>query len=147
MIGSAFFHSDGGSAPGKSERVEVVIAKEWEQGLTEHKQDIFKAFHPMGTAKEVKLNDVTIVDWKNGRDTNNIADVRKFTVRYTLYWEGIVTSDGFTQIESTFNTEVGRITESKILDTNGTTKSDVSGALSYGAGYLFGAWLASELQE
>ena len=53
-------------------------------------------------------------------------DVREFTVRFTLYWEGPVTTDGFTKVEWTCDTESRRRLRTQILASNGITNEQLS---------------------
>ena len=111
--------------------------------LDENKQKIFEQIHPVGTATSAKLHDVTVTAWKHGQPTGRMEDVREFTIRYTLYWSGPVTKDGFTKVEQTYDTESERYTDGRILATNGVTNKDAESA----AGSLFTTWLQYEAQK
>jgi len=99
----------------------------WAQNLTEHMQDIFHHFHPTGTAKSVKVNEVACTLKRDG-------SVRQATVRFTLYWEGPVTKDGYTQIELVYDVEIDRVIAERVLITNGLTNSDIGNAVIKGLG-------------
>ena len=109
--------------------VENIIASEFQTIANQQKQQIFNNLHPVGTAKSVTIHDVTIVAWKHGRATNRIDDVLQFTVRYTLYWQGPMTQDGYTKISETFDTETQRSIAGQILATNGITNENVGEAI------------------
>lgn len=120
------------------ESVENVIRAKWELACNQEKQSIFDALHPVGTAKNIVVHEVTIDSWLHGAVTNREADVQKFTVRFTVYWEGPLEKNGFTKVTQTFDTEVGRYVSGRIEATNGITKSDVGEALGFIAGSLLG---------
>ena len=96
-----------------------------ESALNTIKQDFFNAIHPVGTAKSIKLNSTT-------------SNPPYLDVRMTVFWEGPITKDGYTKVAFRFDSEVGRITDLKVEDTNGITKGDI--------GYAAGAILGSLLQ-
>jgi len=98
----------------------------FESSLNTIKQDFFDAIHPVGTATSIKLNST---------DSNPPY----LDVRMTVFWEGPITKDGYTKVIFRFDSEVGRITELQVEDTNGMTKEDI--------GYAAGAILGSLLQE
>jgi len=96
--------------------------------LNQNKQQVLNNIHPVGTAKNAVVHDVAIV-WKHGQATNRMEDVLQFTVRYTLYWQGPVTQDGYTKISETFDNESQRYTAFQILATNGVTNEHVGEAI------------------
>jgi hypothetical protein len=124
-------------------RIEQVLGAEIQKDLNQNKQKLFTNIHPVGTAKSVTLHDVTVTAWKRGQDTNRFEDVQQFTVRFTLYWEGPITKDGYTKIASTYDVESQRYTSGQILATNGMTNQDAGNA----ALGLFGTWLQYEAEK
>jgi hypothetical protein len=122
---------------------EEVIAGAFQTVYSQNKQQIFDKIHPLGIAKSVVVHDVTITAWKHGRATNRPEDILQYTVRYTIYWEGPITKDGFTKISQTFDTETQRCVSAEILATNGTTNSDVA----YGLGVIGGALLRAAMEN
>jgi len=101
-----------------------------------NKQQIFASIHPVGTAKSVVIHDVTVISWKQGRPTNRLEDALKFTVRYTLYWQSPLTTDGYTKVSQSYDAEVQRYIAGEILVTNGVTNSDAAYAIGYAAGTI-----------
>jgi hypothetical protein len=64
----------GAAAAAMSPReIEDAIATQLQRGLQtgfdKNKQELFNAFHPIGTAKNVLVHDVTITGWKHGQVT------------------------------------------------------------------------------
>jgi len=104
-------------------RAEDLIAAEIQQDLNQNKQQVFRSIHPMGFAKSATVHDVTIL-WKHGQSTNRLQDIQEITVRYTIYWEGPITKDGYTKVSETFDTETQRYTRGSILATNGITNKE-----------------------
>lgn len=109
-------------------RLEEVLAASLQKTLNQNVQQLFNGIHPVGTAKNAVVHDVSIV-WKHGRTTNRVEDVQAFTARYTLYWEGPITKDGYTKVSATFDVETRRWTTSQILATNGVTNRDAGEAI------------------
>jgi hypothetical protein len=115
---------------------EQMIATQIQNALDSDLQQVFNRIHPVGTAKSAQVHDVAIL-WKRGVPSKRLDDVQTFTVRYTLYWEGPVTKDGYTKISETYDAEIGRYTAGRILATNGITNRDASeAALDVGAAIL-----------
>lgn len=131
------------SSTAPSQRIEDLIAAQIQAAVTANKQQIFDRIHPIGEAQSVKVHDVTITSWKHGQATNTPDDILQFTVRYTLYWKGPITTDGYTKITETFDTETGRYINSQILATNGSTNQEVGEAI----GYFGGALLLEALRQ
>jgi hypothetical protein len=104
------------------------VRRRVETALNATKQTWFDRFHPIGTAKSVKLHDVKVEDTPQGKRT---------TARFTLYWEGPLTKDGFTKIVAIHDAESNRWVRAEILETNGTTKTQVmEGVGAFIEGYL-----------
>ncbi len=121
-------------APLSLEGLEQALAAELNGVVSERKQEIFDAFHPTGRATSAKVHELRITKWKKDRPTNLPEDITEFVVSFTVYWEGPLTTDGFTKIASLYDAEVGRYTRSEILATNGITKDEASEALGFMAG-------------
>lgn len=96
--------------------------------LSAHKQEWFDRFHPIGTAKSVTVHDVAITNGPNGTQA---------VIRFTLYWEGPITKDGFTKIRAVHDKESNRIVRAEILETNGTTnRQAVENVAAFVGGFL-----------
>lgn len=106
------------------------------QNFEENKQDLFNCIHPIGTAKSVTIHEVAIKR-KNeypGYDSDSLLG---FSVRFTLYWEGPITKDGYTKINLIYDAETKRYSSPQILDTNGVKNEEVNNAIiNFGAGVL-----------
>lgn len=123
-------------------RLEEVIAASLQQAINQNVQQVFNGIHPVGTAKNAIVHDVSIV-WKHGQRTNRVEDVQAYTARYTLYWEGPITKDGYTKVDATFDVESQRWTAIRILATNGVTNRDAGEAI----GQIGGALLLEYLKD
>ena len=134
--------SSSGHGGQPARRIEDVIAAELEQALNQNKQMIFNGFHPVGTAKAVKVHDIAIT-WKHGQPTNRVQDIQAYNTRFTMYWEGPVTKDGFTKVSANFDAESQRWVGSQILATNGTTNREAGEAI----GQIGGAILSNYLND
>src|SRR5207237_4921204 len=88
----------------------------------EKKQQIYDAMHPYGTAKAMRVHDVAIT-WKGGKDTNRWPDVMEYTVRFTVDWEGLITKNGYTKAEWTFDTE-SQHWRARVVSSNGKTTDE-----------------------
>lgn len=96
--------------------------------LEASKQQWFDEFHPVGTAKSVKLHQVEVVN--NGGSRQAVA-------RFTIYWEGPIKKDGFTKIRAVHDSETDRWVRAEILETNGiTNRQTVEGIGSFVAGFM-----------
>lgn len=111
--------------------------------VAEQRQQIFNALHPTGTVTDSKVHEAKVTKWRKGVATNRPEDIAEFVVRYTIYWEGPVTRDGFTKIAQTYDAEVGRYIRSEILATNGITNEEAAQA----AGFVFGAALRHAIEN
>ena len=126
--------------------VEDVLTEELQAAFTDNKQDLFNRIHPVGTATSVKVHDVSVV-WKNGVRTNLEKDILQFTVRFTIYWAGPITKDGYTKATQVFDEESNRWIGGQVISTNGVTNTEVkSGAINFGIGFLQG-YLQQQQQQ
>ena len=91
--------------------------------LNKIKQEVFDKIHPTGTATKVEVHAVEIV-WKNNKPSKNLNDILRFGVRYTIYWNGPITKNGFTKVSDIFDAESNRVVRREILETNGVTNAD-----------------------
>ena len=112
-----------------SPHAEETLAAAFETRLNREKQTVFNSIHPIGTAKNIKVNDASVSQWKSEGGRRIPDDILEISVRFTLYWEGPIEKDGYTQIAATFNAEIHRFVSSKILSTNGVTNSDALNVL------------------
>lgn len=131
--------NDGPSAsapphPLTTEKLEAELTAMLTEIIAGEKQDIFNALHPTGNATGVKVHEAKVTKWRKDVVTNRPDDIAEFVVRYTIYWEGPVTRDGYTKVAQTYDAEVGRYTRCEILSTNGITNDEAAQA----AGLVFG---------
>ena len=110
-----------------SKSPEDVITAALQRAMNENKQNLFKAFHPVGTATRVEVHEVKIY-WRNNRPSKNLNDMLGYDVRFTLYWRGPLTSDGFTKVVMRFDNESKRWVQSQVLATNGVTNEQAGDA-------------------
>jgi len=125
-------------------RIEDVLLVETQKGLNANKQAFFENIHPIGTAKSITVHDIAVIAWKHGKDTNRFEDILQLTIRYTIYWEGPITADGYTKVTQIYDNETQRYVSGEILATNGTTKKDVGETLGQIGGALLLNALTSE---
>jgi hypothetical protein len=109
----------------RTKSIEDQIKEPLVGAMNKNKQAIFNGFHPTGTATKVEVHAVEIA-WKNNKPSNDIKNVLRYGVRYTIYWKGPVNQDGFTKIYSVFDQESLRWVGSKVLETNGITNADAA---------------------
>ncbi|MBX3742501.1 MAG: hypothetical protein KF712_16055 [Akkermansiaceae bacterium] len=122
--------------------VERMLESRWRSVLSDSKQEIFEAFHPVGRATRIELHAVD-VKWKNGIRTNRLEDIGGMGIRYSVFWEGPVTKDGYTKLYSVYDAELGRLVGSEVLATNGITNNDVA----EGIGLAIGLGLSSAMES
>jgi hypothetical protein len=106
-------------------------------GFESKKQELFNAFHPIGTAKSVVFHDLTISGWKHGNVTGREDDILGFSTRFTIYWEGPVVKDGFTKVSATWDGESQRWYPGQIIATNGMTNEQATSLFIDIAGAAF----------
>lgn len=97
---------------------------------------IFQAIHPVGTGVSVRVTEIDI-DWKENATRKEAKDIRKYTIAYTLYWHGLITPTGWTKMSLTYNANLGRVTEHKIIQSTGTTNREAKD-MAFGVGVLIG---------
>ena len=98
------------------------------------KQKWFDRFHPVGTAKQITVHDFHDDQTPTGKKT---------TVRFTIYWEGPLTKNGFTKVQSVYDWESVRWVRAEILETNGVTNAQTA----EGVGEFIGGALSEMLRE
>lgn len=125
------------------ETLEESIANGFEVLANQNRQQIFNYIHPIGDAKNVKVHDVIVTSWKRGRPTGRLDDILQIEIRYTIYWRGPLTTDGYTKISSIIDMETERFVGGQILSTNGTTNEQVA----FGFGYIGGILLHEAFSE
>jgi hypothetical protein len=113
--------------------------KENQEWLSENKQRMFDGFHPTGKATGVKVTDVAVT-WKGGSPGRQWEDVSAYTVRFALYWQGPVISDGHSEIEFVYDTAIERVTYCRLLRSNGITREDIGNAAGELAAELLRSW-------
>jgi hypothetical protein len=83
--------------------------------LNSEKQKVFNALHPVGTANSIVVHEVNVIGATAGQ--------KHAEIRFTVFWSGPVTSDGFTKVRVTYDPEIGRYIDHEILATNGLTNA------------------------
>ncbi len=137
--------SGGSGSPLKSSvpPVERMLEDRWRSVLSSAKQEVFDTFHPVGRATGVELHAVE-VKWKNSIRTNRLEDIEGMGIRYSVFWEGPLTKDGYTKLYSVYDAELGRLIGSEILATNGITNNDVAEGVGLAIGLGLSAAMESE---
>ena len=124
-----------GSATPPPSRLQVAITSAVQEDLSQNKQELFNKIHFLGDAKRDVIDAVSM-QWKDGRATDNNADLAGFTVAHTLYWQTLLTSEGYTKFNETYDCSTGapQLTQRTIVATNGLTKEGATkAAIDYGA--------------
>ena len=114
-----------------SQTPEQEITSLISKDLNRNKQAIFAAFHPVGTAKKIEVHNVQLL--RNGGNA--------VSIRFTIYWQGPITDDGFTKVQAVYDLEVNRWTSSQVLATNGVTNAQTNRA-AFDIGWEIGKWLS-----
>lgn len=125
--------------------LQEALVTTFQKTCNNSKQQIFDSIHPIGTAKNITVHEVTVDSWKNDQVGNKRSDIRQFTVIYTIYWEGPITKDGFTKVSEQWDNESQRSISQKILATNGITKNDIGYGIGFGLGVLGRTWLDNQM--
>lgn len=99
-------------------------------------QVLFDNIHPIGQAISVTVNDIDIT-WRDGAKGDRFEDLYTFTVGITLFWSGPITQYGTTDLEMTYNSELGTYTKQTIKRSDGITNQDASD-IAFGIGRLIG---------
>ena len=123
----------------RGKTLEERLVEKLNTDLNVNRQAVFSEFHPVGTATRVEIHEVQIA-WRNNQRSNDLKNAMGYVVRYTIYWKGPVTNDGFTKVVSAFDLESKRFVRSEILATNGVTNRQAgNAALDFLDGFLNGA--------
>jgi len=85
------------------------------ESLRSHQQELFNVFHPIGTAESVKIHSIQVY--------GNTVDVV-----LTIYWQGPITTDGYTKVAMRYDGDVQRWTGYQIIATNGITNAQANEA-------------------
>lgn len=86
-------------------------------------QSLFDLIHPAGEGVSVKVTDVDI-EWSDATSHRSASDIRKYSVNYTLYWNGPIQKHGSTQMRLQYNTAIESVTAHEIIASSGVTKTD-----------------------
>lgn len=131
-----------GYAVFSKKNIEEQLQSRIQRDLNNHKDEYFKEIHPVGKAKSIKVHGVES-QWTKNPPTD-MSELRSYVVRYTIFWEGPITKDGYTKMAALYDAEVGRYVAAEVLATNGTTNQDVGEiATNFLTGLLHG-WASSE---
>jgi hypothetical protein len=123
--------------------IDTQLQHELQTRFADNKQQLFSAFHPVGTAKSVVVHDVAITGWKHSQVTGQIDDILGFSARFTIYWEGPIVKDGFTKVSATWDNESQRWLPGQVLATNGMTNQQAANLFVEIAGAAFAQALRS----
>lgn len=99
-------------------------------------QSLFNAFHPIGTGVSVCVEDVEF-EWKPDTKHTSADDIHRFTVKYALYWHGIIQANGWTRAKLVFNSELNAVTAHEVIESTGTTRKQAND-LAFGIGFILG---------
>jgi len=119
--------------------LEVKIAAHFQPLFSEHKQQIFLQFHPIGHGTGVTVDSVQITQWAGGQPTGRGADVQQFAINYTVYWTSpLHPGDGVTQVKTVYGVEDGvwKVEGNQVVKTNGKTRSNILSDLPLAAKIL-----------
>lgn len=106
--------------------------------LQQHKQEVFNSIHPVGTAKNIELHNVSLHTGKAGQPV--------LSYRFTVRWEGPVLKDGYTNVHAILDVESQRLVQVDVLATNGTTNAEAQQML-VDFGILMGEMVRQEQQR
>jgi hypothetical protein len=113
------------------------LREQLQSGFDKNKQQLFNAFHPVGTAKSVVVHDVSLNGWKHGQATARPDEILGFSIRFTIYWEGPLVKDGFTKVAASWDNESQRWLPGQVLATNGMTNAQATSLFIDIAGAAF----------
>jgi hypothetical protein len=113
------------------------LQHDFQLGFEKNKQQLFAAFHPVGTAKSLIVHDVAVSGWKHGQAAARVDEILGFSIRFTIYWEGPLVKDGFTKVSATWDNESQGWLSGQILATNGMTNDQATSLFIDIAGAAF----------
>lgn len=87
-------------------------------------QKELERFHPLGTAKSVRINDVSF-RWKSGIPTFRKADIEQVVTTFTLYWTSPLRKQGWTVVREVYDMRTKKLISVRLLETNGITNNEV----------------------
>jgi TM2 domain-containing membrane protein YozV len=114
-----------------------MIVKD-EQGFSHSKpaaQCLFDAIHPIGTGKNVTVNDLVLNKDENGK-------IQSVGLDLTLYWEGPLKS-GSTQFKMLYDAQSEQFGHITVVRTDGITREDIN---NFSVGYQIGSQLRRDFQ-
>lgn len=100
-------------------------------------QSIFEKIHPAGKGVSICVESAEI-DWKPESKARSLDDIHKYRVTYVLYWTGIITPTGWTRLKLSYNNKIQAITSHEIVESTGTTNTQVENAV-FDLGFVLGA--------
>lgn len=106
--------------------------------LQQHRQEVFRSIHPVGTAKNIDLHNVSLHTGEVGQPV--------LSYRFTVRWEGPIVKDGYTNVHALLDLESQRIVQVDVLATNGTTNAEAQQML-VDFGVLMGQMVRQEQQR
>jgi hypothetical protein len=111
------------------ERTRRQVIAELDHILNRDRQRIFNSIHPIGQAQRIEVHDAQVVAGRGGEPL--------LQFRYTIFWKGPVTTDGFTTVVQLLSLESKRVVETQVVNTNGLTNQDAGQlAIEFATGYL-----------
>lgn len=105
--------------------------------LMSRAQSIFEKIHPAGKGVSIFVESAEI-DWKAESQTRGLDDIHKYRVTYVLYWTGIITPTGWTRLKLSYNNKIQAVTSHEIVESTGTTNTQVENAV-FDLGFVLGA--------
>jgi hypothetical protein len=133
-LASAVFLSVSGCGPRQAKQ---SLESQLQSVMRNDMQMYFDQVHPVGTATDLKLHSVSMIQTDIGPAADFI---------YTVYWEGPVQKDGFTKCRWLFDLESERTQDLIVLQTNGITNDQVGHWLKTG-GKVAATALAARLMD
>lgn len=88
-------------------------------------QFLFDSIHIKGTGAglNVSVNNLEI-EWHNGNSPRGFEDVYRYIANISLYWNSLLNPSGRTDLNLSYNSELGRFTRYEIVQSNGLTRDE-----------------------
>ncbi len=114
------------SPEAKEQRLLKDLKEIFNERVNYNRQAMFNRIHPTGQANRAEVNDVAISRWRSGERTGTLNDVAAVDCVFTIHWDSPLVPNGYTRIFIRHDRSVGRIVETRVLDTNGLTNQNAS---------------------
>lgn len=99
------------------EKIRQELFREFDIAMKDNKQKIFDQMHPIGTAKSLSLHTLDVTKWRGDTPV-------ELSCNFTVYWEGPITTDGYTKATYIVDCDSKKITRISVNATNGLTNKD-----------------------